>query len=101
MAASGFSSPSPWALAAETIAVKIRWFGLLIGAVLVNIAQHPPERQFVLNAMLVLGLGYTPRLPGTLSADHSFMEASPRSGERGYRPARPPMKFLSPTERFP
>ena len=27
-----------WELAAETIAVKIRWFGLLVGYVLVNVA---------------------------------------------------------------
>jgi two-component system, NtrC family, sensor kinase len=46
-------------LAAETIAVKIRWFGLLIGSVLVNIANHPPQRQLLLNAILALGLTYT------------------------------------------
>jgi len=46
-------------LAAETIAVKIRWFGLLIGSVLVNIANHPPQRQLLLNAILALGLAYT------------------------------------------
>jgi len=28
----------PWELAAETIAVKIRWFGLLVGYLYVNIA---------------------------------------------------------------
>ncbi len=52
-------APSPWELAAETIAVKIRWFGLLIGVVLVNIAHHPPQRQLILNAILALGLAYT------------------------------------------
>jgi two-component system, NtrC family, sensor kinase len=50
---------TPWELAAETIAVKIRWFGLLIGAVLVNIANHPLDRQILLNAILALGLLYT------------------------------------------
>src|SRR5262249_42757197 len=50
---------SPWELAAEAIAVKIRWFGLLIGYVLVNFSDHPAERLAVLNAILALGAGYT------------------------------------------
>jgi two-component system NtrC family sensor kinase len=50
---------SPWELAAETIAVKIRWFGLLVGYVLVNLNGPDPNRQVVLNALLTLGLGYT------------------------------------------
>lgn len=50
---------SPWELAAETIAVKIRWFGLLVGYVLVNLNGTDPNRQVVLNALLTLGLGYT------------------------------------------
>jgi two-component system NtrC family sensor kinase len=49
---------SPWELAAETIAVKIRWFGLLIGYVLVNAGDQGPVRQAVLNAILTLGAGY-------------------------------------------
>ncbi len=51
--------PSRWELAAETIAVKMRWFGLLVGFVLVNVAGHPPERRNVLNAILALGTVYT------------------------------------------
>jgi two-component system NtrC family sensor kinase len=51
--------PSPWELAAETIAVKIRWFGLLIGYVLVNLHPQDLSRQAVLNALLTLGLAYT------------------------------------------
>src|SRR5262245_28542643 len=53
--------PSPssrWELAAETIAVKIRWFGLLVGYLLVNCAsdtQHQP----LLNAILALGAAFT------------------------------------------
>jgi signal transduction histidine kinase len=46
-------------LAAETIAVKVRWFGLLVGCVLVNLAGRPAERQLVLNAILALGALYT------------------------------------------
>jgi signal transduction histidine kinase len=51
--------PSPWELAAETIAVKIRWFGLLLGFVVVNLGNHPLDRLAVLNAILTLGTLYT------------------------------------------
>jgi signal transduction histidine kinase len=44
-------------LAAETIAVKIRWFGLLVGYVLVNVAPGDHARA-VLNAILALGAIY-------------------------------------------
>ncbi len=50
--------PSPWELAAETIAVKIRWFGLLVGYVLVNLGD-PGGPPAVLNALLALGAAYT------------------------------------------
>jgi signal transduction histidine kinase len=53
------TSSSPWELAAETIAVKMRWFGLLIGYVLVNVADHPADRRAVLNAILAVGAVYT------------------------------------------
>jgi signal transduction histidine kinase len=53
------AAPSPWELAAEAIAVKIRWFGLVVGYVLVNVSAHPPERLAVLNAILALGTLYT------------------------------------------
>jgi signal transduction histidine kinase len=46
-------------LAAEAIAVKIRWFGVFIGYVLVNVGGHDPERRVVLNALLALGAAYT------------------------------------------
>jgi two-component system, NtrC family, sensor kinase len=52
-------APSPWELAAETIAVKIRWFGLLIGYAVVNLGDHPFERLALLDAILTLGAGYT------------------------------------------
>lgn len=45
-----------WELAAETIAVKIRWFGLLVGYVIVNLS--PPANRPVLNAILALGALY-------------------------------------------
>lgn len=50
-------APSRWELAAETIAVKMRWFGLLVGYVLVNVGfagRHP----LILNAILALGAVY-------------------------------------------
>src|SRR5947209_17276962 len=51
-------APSRWELAAEAIAVKIRWFGLVVGYLLVNWAgeaRQPP----VLNAILALGAVFT------------------------------------------
>jgi signal transduction histidine kinase len=49
--------PSRWELAAEAIAVKIRWFGLVVGYVLVNFGR-PSDYQPALNAILSLGAGY-------------------------------------------
>lgn len=48
--------PARWELAAETIAVKIRWFGLLVGYALVNVGAV--EQRPILNAILALGAGY-------------------------------------------
>src|SRR4051794_28376943 len=53
------AAPSHWELAAETIAVKMRWFGLLVGCVCVNIEDPGESRQLVLNAILALGALYT------------------------------------------
>jgi signal transduction histidine kinase len=53
------AAASPWELAAEAITVKIRWFGLVIGYVVVNVSDHAPERLAVLNAILALGAVYT------------------------------------------
>ncbi|MFO0876555.1 MAG: ATP-binding protein [Gemmataceae bacterium] len=50
---------TPWELAAEAIAVKVRWFGLLLGFILVHLRAHGPERLAVLNAILTLGTVYT------------------------------------------
>jgi signal transduction histidine kinase len=47
-----------WELAAETIAVKIRWFGLLFGLLVVNVGQAGEPHQLMLNAILTLGGGY-------------------------------------------
>lgn len=48
---------SRWELAAETIAVKIRWFGLVFGYLLVNLGDAGAHRG-ILNAILALGVGY-------------------------------------------
>ena len=48
-----------WQLAAETIAVKIRWFGLLLGFVFVNLYHPDDGHQAILNAILALGAVYT------------------------------------------
>jgi signal transduction histidine kinase len=50
--------PPRWELAAETIAVKIRWFGLLIGYVLVNVSDGGDSHRVALNAILALGAVY-------------------------------------------
>jgi signal transduction histidine kinase len=50
--------PSPWELAAEAIAVKMRWFGLLVGYFLVNVADNPGYPRAILNAILTLGATY-------------------------------------------
>src|SRR5207302_9267020 len=42
----------PWELAAEAIAVKIRWFGLLVGYVLVNVGDAGHPYRPLLNAIL-------------------------------------------------
>jgi signal transduction histidine kinase len=47
-----------WELAAETIAVKIRWFGLLVGYLLVNLSDLGDSRRPILNAILAVGAGY-------------------------------------------
>ena len=55
------ASPTPlsrWELAAEMIAVKIRWFGLLFGYLLVNVSGGAGEHPIILNAILGLGAGY-------------------------------------------
>ena len=53
------AKPFPWDLAAESITVRIRWFGLLVGYVLVNfVGERPRENTAVLNAILTLGAVY-------------------------------------------
>jgi signal transduction histidine kinase len=52
------ASLSRWELAAETIAVKIRWFGLVVGYALVNLHHPPAAHAAVLNAILALGACY-------------------------------------------
>jgi signal transduction histidine kinase len=47
-----------WELAAEAIAVKIRWFGLLVGYVVVNAGASIESHRLFLNAILSLGAVY-------------------------------------------
>ncbi len=49
--------PAQWQLAAEGITVRIRWFGLCVGYVLVNFLDRGTN-QPALNAILTLGAGY-------------------------------------------
>lgn len=53
------SSTAPrWELAAENIAVKIRWVGVVVGYLAVNFAPHDASTP-ALNAILALGAAYT------------------------------------------
>lgn len=45
-------------LAAENIVVRIRWFGLLVGYVLVNLVETEARNRGALNGILTIGLGY-------------------------------------------
>lgn len=51
-------TPSSWELAAETIAVKIRWFGLLLGYGLAKLSESPVNRT-ALYGLLTVGLVFT------------------------------------------
>ncbi|RMG33390.1 MAG: two-component sensor histidine kinase [Planctomycetota bacterium] len=42
-------------LAAESITLKIRWFGVIVGYLLVNVLGETPEHRPILNAILTLG----------------------------------------------
>src|SRR5208283_1030440 len=51
-------SAARWELAAEAIAVKIRWFGLVFGCLVVNVGHASDPRQGMLNGILALGAGF-------------------------------------------
>jgi signal transduction histidine kinase len=52
-------NPSAWELAAEAIVVKIRWFGVFVGYLLVNFGDIGGESRSILNAILAVGAVYT------------------------------------------
>src|SRR5262249_25528820 len=58
MATAVLPSPSRWELAAENIAVRIRWFGLVVGYLVVNLGESDNELRPILNAILTLGALY-------------------------------------------
>lgn len=59
MATASLATVAPrWELAAEHIAVRIRWFGLVIGYAVVNGVSPPDGNRLVLNAILTLGALY-------------------------------------------
>jgi len=53
----GTTDPLPWELAAESITVRIRWFGLCVGYVLVNFVGRETNQPY-LNSILTLGAVY-------------------------------------------
>ncbi len=58
MALASAATASPWDLEAEAVAVKIRWFGLIVGWLYVHLVSHA-EATLPLNAILALGGVYT------------------------------------------
>src|SRR5262245_64598225 len=52
------ASPPRWELAAENVAVKMRWIGVLVGYLSVNLGSAAAHRP-ALNAILALGAVYT------------------------------------------
>jgi signal transduction histidine kinase len=48
-----------WELAAENVAVRIRWFGLLVGCLIVNLPGPLEAHRTVLDALLAVGALYT------------------------------------------
>jgi signal transduction histidine kinase len=56
--ANATAAPSRWELAAELVAIKIRWFGLLVGCLLANLDGSVGAQRPLLNAILSLGAGY-------------------------------------------
>jgi signal transduction histidine kinase len=50
---------APLEVASESIVVRIRWFGLILGAIVANLPGKDYLYQATLDAILVLGLGYT------------------------------------------
>jgi signal transduction histidine kinase len=51
-------APTRWELAAESIAIRIRWFGLVIGFAVANGIGRDPDDLVLLNGMLGVGLLY-------------------------------------------
>src|SRR3954471_15492286 len=51
--------PSRWELAAEAVVIKIRWFGVLVRYLLVNVAGAGGEHADLLNAILAVGAVFT------------------------------------------
>ena len=58
MTTSRTSTTPDWELGAEAIAVRIRWFGLVLGYIYVNLGPAGADR-FLLNAILALGAVFT------------------------------------------
>ncbi|HBH53548.1 MAG TPA: two-component sensor histidine kinase [Planctomycetaceae bacterium] len=55
---SALRDPSGWEMAAESITLRIRWFGVLVGYLLINLLNRPGAERPVINAILTLGAVY-------------------------------------------
>ncbi|MFO0967158.1 MAG: hypothetical protein U0793_16460 [Gemmataceae bacterium] len=83
MSLSPTSLPSRWELAAEAIAVKIRWFGILFGYLIVSFGAE--EHRDILSAILALGVVYAGVDTAYSSARPHFPGSFPWSS-RGWSP---------------
>ena len=65
---------SRWELAAESIVVKLRWFGVVMGYILVQTRTglHDP---WAVRAFLALGAGYAGARPGVLADGRGLPQA--------------------------
>src|SRR5262249_54387630 len=70
------ASLSRWELAAESISVKIRWFGIVLGYWLVNFGEPSPHRP-ILNRILLLGVLYALLYPAWSLGGKIFLRRWP------------------------
>lgn len=57
--ASAMREPSGWEVAAEAITLRIRWFGVVVGYLLINLLPRAGSERPLINAILTLGAAYT------------------------------------------
>jgi signal transduction histidine kinase len=69
-------APTGWQLDAEAVAVKIRWFGLVLGYLYANLGT-PGSDSLPLNLILAVGFGFTALASYYYSRGHVFLGSYP------------------------